>query len=170
MESLLALDPCSDARAWLKEAKPATLEAAYATCPRADWMLWAIPRLALVEDEGLSRSLRLFALRCARSTPVGGGKVVFDLLEDERSRNAIEVAERYLRGEATREELQEARSAAAYASAAYVASFAAYADAAASYAAASASASRGDARLWQATELRAALPFAAIPFLYKENQ
>ena len=50
------------------------------------------------------KTLRLFACWCARQ--------VWDLLPDERSRNAVEVAERYANGEATNEELSAARDAA----------------------------------------------------------
>jgi hypothetical protein len=48
--------------------------------------------------------LRLWACWCARR--------VWNLLEDERSRNAVIVSERFARGEATRKELRDAGSAA----------------------------------------------------------
>ena len=40
------------------------------------------------------------------------GKTTWDLLEDKRSKNAVIVAEKYARGEATEEELTAAGSAA----------------------------------------------------------
>lgn len=48
--------------------------------------------------------IRLFAVRCARQ--------VQHLMTDERSINALDVAERYAIGEATQEEMKEARDAA----------------------------------------------------------
>ncbi len=50
------------------------------------------------------KTLRLFACWCVRQ--------VWDLLTDERSRNAVEVSEKFARGEATSEELAAARDAA----------------------------------------------------------
>jgi len=50
------------------------------------------------------KSARLFACWCARQ--------VWHLMTDERSRNAVEVAERYANGNATDEELAAARDAA----------------------------------------------------------
>ena len=59
-----------------------------------------------------SRELRLFACWCVRNTPLVDGRVVWDLLTDERSRTAVEVAERYADGLATNEELGVARNVA----------------------------------------------------------
>lgn len=55
---------------------------------------------------------RLFAVRCVRETPIGGGRFVVNLLSDERSFDALVVAEKYARGEATEEELSTAWDAA----------------------------------------------------------
>ena len=74
----------------------------------------------------VASELRLWGCWCIRNTPINGGKAVWDLLTDERSRKAIEVAERFARNEATREELDAARDAAwAAASAAWAAAKAA---------------------------------------------
>jgi hypothetical protein len=61
---------------------------------------------------GSRRKLLVFACRCVRETPLADGRKVWDLLTDERSRNAVEVAERFARGKATRDELDSARAAA----------------------------------------------------------
>ena len=60
----------------------------------------------------VASELRLWGCWCVRNTPITGGKTVWDLLTDVRSRNAIEVAERFTRGEVTREELDAAWAAA----------------------------------------------------------
>ena len=54
--------------------------------------------------EGHDREIRLFAVWCARQ--------VEHLMTDERSKNALNVAERHANGEATDEELAAARDAA----------------------------------------------------------
>ena len=95
-----------------------------------DDALWALRAV-----EGYDREKRLYAVWCARQ--------VKHLLIDQRSLNALEVAERFARGRATLEELTAAYAAAA-AAAAYVvgttapnaAAAAAAADAAAAAAAA----------------------------------
>jgi hypothetical protein len=55
------------------------------------------------------RTARLFACWCVRNTPLIGGRTVWDLLADSRSRTAVEVAERYANGDVTKEELDAAR-------------------------------------------------------------
>ena len=97
-----------------------------------DGALWALRAV-----EGHDREKRLYAVWCVRQ--------VEHLLTDQRSRDALEVSERFARGRATREELDAADAAAyaaadaAYAAAAYAADAAAYAAAAdAAYAAQSA--------------------------------
>jgi len=60
----------------------------------------------------IEKELRLFACWCVRNTPLPGGRVVWDLLTDKRSRNAVVVAERFANGDATLDELLEARNAA----------------------------------------------------------
>ena len=103
--------------------------------------LWALRAV-----EGHDREKRLFAVWCARQ--------VEHLLTDQRSRDALDVAERYARGRATREELDaaeryargratreeldaaaDAAAYAAYAAAARAAAAAARAAAVAAYAA-----------------------------------
>jgi len=78
-----------------------TLHAAWDACDRVDWLVWA-RFYSVPADRG---SLRLFACWCVRETPLGDGRKVWNLLTDPRSRNAVEVAERFAVGKATREEL-----------------------------------------------------------------
>jgi hypothetical protein len=96
--------------------------------------------------DGFDKQKRLFAVFCARQ--------VQHLMKDEQSINAINVAEKFANGEATKEELKMAAdaadaayadayaayAAAAYSAAAYSAAAAAYSDAAAAAAAADADA------------------------------
>jgi hypothetical protein len=115
---------CSEALEWAKSYS--TLGAAWDACPRSDWMVWALRRLGYRDR----KVWRLYACRCCRE--------IWRLLADERSRHAVEVAERYALGQATAEELDAARSGAwevRYGAAAAAAAAAAYSAAAAAYSA-----------------------------------
>ncbi|MDI6886715.1 MAG: hypothetical protein QMD22_10345 [archaeon] len=70
------------------------------------------PRLTKKCENWNKRTARLFACWCIRNTPLADGRKVWDLLTDERSRKAVEITERYVNGEATREELFAAQEAA----------------------------------------------------------
>jgi len=96
----------STAREWCEQY--ATMSEAWAACKRPDWMLWAVR----AEENTDANMLRRIACRCVRETPLSGGRVVWDLLTDERSRTAVEVAERYIAGEATGADLDAAQDAA----------------------------------------------------------
>lgn len=78
-------------------------------CPRPNWLLWIADKIGQRPDD---RTMRLFAIWCARSTPLGDARTTGDLLTDPRSLAALEVAERYANGMATPEELAAARGAA----------------------------------------------------------
>jgi len=65
-----------------------------------DWLLWVATRPGVLTD----RELRLFAVFCARQ--------VEHLLTDQRSKDAIDTAEKFAKGEATYEELAAAEDAA----------------------------------------------------------
>ena len=115
-ELLSKLSACQEAKEWAGEQ---TIEQIVANCHRGDWLLW----LAKKVDMDL-QTLTLAKALCV--------KIVIHLMKDERSINAVLVAEKFGRGEATMDELNTA-AAAAYAAAAAAA---ADADAAAAYAAA----------------------------------
>jgi hypothetical protein len=110
-------DACQSAKNWLQVGNYITIQDAWNDCKRSDWMLWALKRPSFNDQ----KILRLLACAFVRRTPLSDGRTVWDLLTDERSRNAVIVAERYAKGNATLEELREARNAAAYAAAAYAA-------------------------------------------------
>ena len=91
---------CSEGMAWVKENKFESLADLWDNCHRSDWMLWLLDRVGYEND----RDLRLFACACVRA--------IWDKLTDERSRRAVEVAEKYAFGDATDEELVAAWDAA----------------------------------------------------------
>lgn len=78
----------------------ATTTQAWEASPEPDMALWALEKLGY-DDK---RVLRLFACWSARQ--------VWHLLNDDRSKTAVEVAERYANGEATENEKDEALDAA----------------------------------------------------------
>jgi hypothetical protein len=132
---------CKAALDWLGDRDPAT---AWEECESPEWMIWACDHAGIPDS-----TMRLLACRLVRETQMGDGRMVWDLLTDERSRTAVEVAERYARGEATNDELTAAAWAAerAWASAAArAAAFAAWATAA--WAAARASEAARAAAAW----------------------
>ena len=139
---------CEDGKRW-GMANCESMQQAWDTA-RPDWTIWIATRDGVLTD----KELRLFAVFCARQ--------VQHLLTDERSRQAIDVAERFAYGNATQEELAAASDAASDAAsfaasdAARAASYAASdaARAAARYAARYAARAASDAA-------RAAASFAA---------
>ena len=122
-ELLNKLNACSEAIEWVGDK---SLEQAWNTCHRGDWMLWLYKKL--YPDN--QKELTLAKGHCANT--------VRHLMKDQRSINAIDTAIAFGEGRITSEELKKAASDAydayAAATAAYAAS-AAYADA---YAAATA--------------------------------
>jgi len=74
-------------------------------CPAVD-RIWVVLGMMSENDR------RLAACCFVRRTPIGDGRTVWDLLTDDRSRKAVEVAERFVDGEASKRELAAARAAA----------------------------------------------------------
>ena len=77
-----------------------------------DDCLWALRATPNEQDAERDRKARLFAVWCCREMPLHDGRKMWDLLTDERSRNAVDVAERFANGKATQEELAAAWGAA----------------------------------------------------------
>ena len=106
-EFCAATDACQEGRAFAE--KYATMSEVWENCPRADWMIWI---LNAIDAPANDKAERLFAVWCARNTPMRDGRITGALLTDPQSIAALEVAERYANGEATREELAAAWAAA----------------------------------------------------------
>jgi len=102
-----ATKACDEGRDWAL-TQPTMIDV-WENCPRSEWLLWILDAIDQRHDD---RTMRLFAVWCARNTPLADGRVTGDLLTDPRSLAALEVAERYANGRATDEELAAARAAA----------------------------------------------------------
>ena len=113
-KQLKKLDACKEGMDWLADQEAAT---AWAACERGEWMLWVASRVGVD-----LKTLTLAKVRCAR--------LVQHRMTYQRSLDALDVAERFAAGDATREELDRAAAAAtdAWAEAAY--SYSAYSAAA----------------------------------------
>jgi hypothetical protein len=98
---------CEDGRIFALKHK--TMEEVWDNCLKADWLLWILEAIDAPKDE---KNLRLFAVWCARNTPLTDGRKTGDLLTDPRSLNALDVAERFAHGQATELELAAAENAA----------------------------------------------------------
>ena len=95
-ELLIKLYACSDAKEW---ASDKTIEEVVNTCHRGDWLLWLAKRVDID-----IRPLTLAKARCA--------KTVIHLMKDQRSIDAVNIAERFGLNECTMEELSAAYTAA----------------------------------------------------------
>ena len=122
-KKLLKIKACQDGVEWLADQ---TAEDAWATCQRGDWMLWVGSRCGVD-----FQTITLTKVKCAR--------LVQHLMQDQRSLDALDIAEQFALGNATREQIAAAYDdAAAAAAAAYAADANASAAAAAANAAADA--------------------------------
>lgn len=98
---------CQDGAAFAASCK--SMHDVWEKCPSADWLLWIVSAIKAPKDE---KNLRLFSVWCARNTPLLDGRKTGGLLTDPRSIAALEVAELFANGKATREELDAAWAAA----------------------------------------------------------
>jgi hypothetical protein len=96
-EFITKYEPCEDAVTWLKTCTD--LRQAIETA-KPEWIIWAVRLSGVLSD----RDQRLFACWCVRQ--------IWNAMTDDRSKNAVEVAERFARKKATRDELSAAESAA----------------------------------------------------------
>jgi hypothetical protein len=86
-------------------AKHKTMAEVWDNCPKVEWLTWILDAIDAPHDE---KAMRLFVCWCVRNTPLEDGRKVWDLLTDDRSRNAVAVAERFANSEATGSELHAA--------------------------------------------------------------
>jgi hypothetical protein len=92
---------CNKGREWALATGCATMAELWRRADmRIDWRVWIATRPGVLDDT----ILRLFACWCVRQ--------VWNLVEDDRSRRAVDVAVRYAVGTATEQELADARAAA----------------------------------------------------------
>jgi hypothetical protein len=89
-----------------------TMADVWDNCPRPDWLLWIVDTIGKRPDD---RTLRLFAIWCARNTPLLDGRKTGDVLKDICSSAGRELAERFADGRATGDELATAGATAWYA-------------------------------------------------------
>jgi len=148
----VAPDACKDALAWLGTIATTPIALAYRDCPRADWLLWLAGRL------GVER-IRIVLAACACA------ELALPIYEarypgDARPRRCIDVTRAWCRGEATLEDVREARQD-AYADAAAAAA-AADADAAYAAARAAASSARDEMRRRCAAAVRREIPWPIV--------
>ncbi len=152
IEILEALNACNEAMDWVREVKPKTLWEVIEKCKRSDWQEWLLYEIVPDVDENL---LRMYGVRCVRETPLKDGRKVFDVLTDECSINALDVAECFANGIATDEDLaavwDAARAAALTAAGAAVGAAARAAALTAARDAARAAAGAARAAAWDAT-------------------
>ena len=102
-----ATKACKNGREFALTQK--TMADVWAHCTKAEWLLWILNTIYAPME---SKQLRLFAVWCARNTPMPDGRTTGVLLTDPRSIAALEVAESYAHGMATAVELAAARAAA----------------------------------------------------------
>jgi hypothetical protein len=99
--------PCPEGLVFVQ--KHETLAEAWEKCNRSDWMLWSLERIEHPRDH---KKLRLFAIWCAKNTPMKDGRTTGKLITDPRSIAALDVAERFATGNATDAEMDAAWDAA----------------------------------------------------------
>lgn len=93
IDRIAALGACAEALRWLRAARHPDLAAAWAVCPRGDWMLWLAARVAEPGSDA-HRAVVAAAADCAGAA--------LDIAPDaEAARHAVSTAQAWARGEAT---------------------------------------------------------------------
>lgn len=144
-ELLIELRACGEVRTW---AADKTIEEVIRDSQRGDWLLWLAKKIDIPLIP-----LTLAKARCA--------KTVIHLMKDERSYNAVNVAERFGLGECTLEELNNAAYA-AYAAYDSYGAYGAYDCYASSAAAAYYAAASYDSAAWAAASYASYASYAAV--------
>jgi len=102
-----ATNACREGRVFCEKYN--TMAEVWDACKKAEWLLWILRAIDAPANE---KNERLFAVWCARNTPMHDGRTTGALLTDPRSVAALEVAELFAYGNATKEELAAASAAA----------------------------------------------------------
>lgn len=105
IEQIENMGACESAVDWLRAEKHPTLAAAWAACPRGDWLLWLV-----LECAGNDQVCVLLALAAADCAELG---LHYIPVGEDRPRQAIEIVRAWARGEATIEQVEAAGVAAA---------------------------------------------------------
>jgi len=147
MNALRLLGPCGDGLAFAESYK--SLSAAWKACERGEWLLWLVGRVDKSEPWSDERKpLVACACECARDSCE---------LMPQASRDALEIIEKWARGEATKDVAARAAEAAGAAGAAWAARAAEAARAARASGAAGAAVADGEAgEAWAAVAAVAA--------------
>jgi hypothetical protein len=149
---LRKISACKEAQEWASQYD--TIEEAWAACPRGDWLLWLWAHHCGKSMDDRRRPLVLAAAECARPA-----LPTFEQRHpnDRRPREALDIAEKWGRGEAvTRRDIVDAVASASNAAYDTHALYADYAAADAAYATASAAACASDAAAAEADDAAAA--------------
>lgn len=117
VSQLAEVGACFDAREWVRSSRVRSLESAWLKCERGDWLLWYAAKRGVDR-----RTAVLAACACAR--------LALPHAKSDLARICIETAEAWARGEATIEQVREARKRAAACASVYAAADAAAACAA----------------------------------------
>lgn len=104
IDELEDLNACNDAVQWAQSYD--SLDVAWAACERADWMLWLLGRLSGPPESEARKPLVLCACACARTA------LRFVKEGETRPLACIETVERWARGEASIDDVRQARKAA----------------------------------------------------------
>jgi hypothetical protein len=110
IDQIAEMRACPDAVAWLRAAQHPTLAEAWAVCERGDWMLWLAARGEPVRSSAPWSDERKPLVRAA----VACARLALPTYEarypgDARVRVCLDTTEAWCRGEATPEEVTEAR-------------------------------------------------------------